>query len=104
GAVTQSKTVTVYPQSSAVESTSSSTKLTAGTFSSASGTPDSFNQRFEGFRVQVNIVRTDGSLPSGFDSSFEYLTSDSDLSFDGDIDLTKYYDDNLPAGNYEVTV
>ncbi|WP_445362293.1 hypothetical protein ACJJIQ_14585 [Microbulbifer sp. ANSA003] len=104
GAETQSKNVTVYPQSSAVESTSSSTKLTAGTFSSASGTPDSFNQRFEGFRVQVNIVRTDGSLPSGFDSSFEYLTSSNDLSFDGDIDLTKYYGDNLPAGNYEVTV
>ncbi|WP_299589676.1 hypothetical protein, partial [uncultured Microbulbifer sp.] len=98
----QVRTVSVYREHTNVDSTNSSTKLKAGSFTSRSAGPDYSQDKFHSWKLSVTVTRTDTSLPSGYDGTFSY--SITSKSWDGGVDLTKYYGDNLPAGSYKVVV
>ncbi|MBB3063730.1 hypothetical protein, partial [Microbulbifer rhizosphaerae] len=102
-AQTQSKAVTIYREHTNVDSTITSTKLKPGTFTSRSTSSGSGSSSvFSYWKVNVTVTRNDGSLPSGYGSTFAYNVSST--TWDGSVDLTKIYGDNLPAGNYTVKV
>ncbi|WP_444925668.1 hypothetical protein ACJJI4_15005 [Microbulbifer sp. TRSA002] len=111
GAVTQSKNVTVYPQSSAVDSTSGSPKLSEDAFTRSptaswwTTKSNGLKSKHSGWSLTVTVTPLSGSsLPSGYSSTFNYFYSDSTYArWDGSVDLTKGGGD-LPAGSYKVTV
>ncbi|WP_444908343.1 hypothetical protein ACJJIR_10590 [Microbulbifer sp. SSSA008] len=104
----QTKTVSVYREHSNVNSTNSATKLKAGSFTPRTAYNGGAGlDIFDYWTITVTVTRTDGSLPSGYDGTFSYdVTADwaRSITWDGSVDLTKYYGDNLPAGNYSVKV
>ncbi|MBB3063729.1 hypothetical protein, partial [Microbulbifer rhizosphaerae] len=102
----EARTVTVYREHSSVNSASSYTKLKPGAFSARTAGVDSESSwgydRFAYWNLNVTVTRNDAGLPSGYDGTFSYTVSSS--TWDGSVDLTKYFGDNLPAGNYSVEV
>ncbi|WP_299589688.1 hypothetical protein, partial [uncultured Microbulbifer sp.] len=102
----QVRTVSVYREHSNVISTNSSTKLKSGSFTSRTAvlSTSSNNSKtdFAYWKIVVTVKRNDGLLPSGYDGTFSYT---SDLrTWDGSVDITKFYGNNLPAGNYTIQI
>ncbi|MEX2964782.1 hypothetical protein, partial [Microbulbifer sp. TYP-18] len=102
GARSESETVTIYREHTNVDSTSTSTKLKAGTFTARTASTDYTNEKFHSWVISITVSRTDASLPSGYDGTFSY--SVGSRTWDGSVDLTRYFGDNLPAGSYKVDV
>ncbi|BBM03409.1 RHS repeat protein [Microbulbifer sp. GL-2] len=102
GAGQQSEIVDVYREHPNVNSTSNYTKLYSGAFTSRAASSDTLSSRFNYWKLNITVTRSDGSLPSGYDGTFSYTTTSR--TWDGSVDLTKYYGDNLPAGEYSIKV
>ncbi|MEX2964804.1 hypothetical protein, partial [Microbulbifer sp. TYP-18] len=94
------------PEHPYVTSTTSSTKLEPGAFTPRTADPDTFSDKFSHWQLNVTVTRTDGSLPSGYDGTFSYryIFPDVNWPWDGSVDLTDHYGDNLPDGSYTVEV
>ncbi|WP_444908173.1 hypothetical protein ACJJIR_09665 [Microbulbifer sp. SSSA008] len=87
------------PEHPYITSTSTSTKIEAGAFGSPITASDPFSG---GFRINVTVTRSDGSLPSGYDETFSY--NHPVRTWDGTVFLTNHYGNNLPDGSYTVEV
>ncbi|MFA0812390.1 hypothetical protein [Microbulbifer epialgicus] len=102
GVEQQSQVVTFSRQHPNVNSTSNYTKLNSGAFTSRTASSDTLSSRFNYWKLNITVTRSDGSLPSGYDGTFSYTTTSR--TWGGSVDLTKYYGDNLPAGEYSIKV